>query len=140
MKFLGQKWWALQLVLLGAAMLLGALFFGGSSSCTAAKAREAVLTPAVQTAWVSISKDVARGVEDARSDGDLSEGDEARVARFGAEITSGLVTRGQWPLVEPFALRGIQDAVDDGDIGVGVAGSLRERLHNFGAAIAALGG
>ncbi len=124
-----------------------ALVVGLLTSCLSSRARDEGLLPVARMAWgssqVGVRADIERGVSDAVEDGELADpaGLNATIASLDAALAAGdrtqLVTV-TWASLEPYGQRGIQDRIDDGEMDPMVALSLRERLKNFGFALAKL--
>lgn len=116
------------------------------------ESREHVLMPAIEQSWVGVYADVASGVNDAQSDGDLTVESAtelfAKMGEWNAELNSeepqaativALRAR-DWDTFEFYAQRGIAARQAAGEIGPNVAGELQERVNQFGVALASLAG
>lgn len=114
-------------------IFLFAIVFALCFSCLGTRARDDVMMPAVQMAWVGVHADLDRGIA---IKGDTAA--SASVQALDEAITTGnrlMVSSVSWDKLEPFGQAGINDYVAKQEIDELVALSLRERLHNFGVSL-----
>ncbi len=121
-----------------AAMGLTALILT-ATSCSALWAQQHVLIPTLRQAWRHIVVDVDAGLQK------LDDGAAAAVLRAKKRMDEALFTGEaaaillvNWKILAQAAEIGIAARVASGLIGPDVAESLRERLRQFGAALAAI--
>ena len=132
---------------------IGALFVFLCASCGGGcagdRAREEVLLPAIRLAWGSsegggVAKDVETGIKSGEAGGrlkpEIATALRAEATGLGAGIAQGGAAGmaavkglkgGGWAILKGEAETGIAWRLNKNEIGVGVAGSLRERLKNF---------
>jgi hypothetical protein len=112
------------------------------AACSGLTARQEALLPAMRLAWQGVSADVSRGIEESalaqRIEPTAADAQRAAVTKLGEALASGspvAVASVAWaPLAESGEF-GLQRRVALGELSTGVAGSLRERLRNFGDSI-----
>lgn len=130
--------------------LLAAMTLLISVSCAGVEAREEVLTPAMAVAWTNVSGDVSNGIRIAEAGGALDPTDAAAARATAAEIGTALDSLDRsallpldWESLRALAASGIDTrAVLSAElpegvshIGIGVAGSLHNRLNLFDRAM-----
>jgi len=106
------------------------------AACAGVTARNEVLLPAMEVAWVGVKADVEYGIDILVLQGDIEMANDARsaLAEFDDVFMTGDRERlpaTQWPALADLAAQGIQMRVVIGEIGPGVAESKMERLRMF---------
>jgi O-acetyl-ADP-ribose deacetylase (regulator of RNase III) len=109
------------------------------AACSGLSAREHALLPAMRLAWQGVSADVSRGVEESalasRIEPNAAVAQREAVGKMTSALASGspvAVAAVSWAPLAESAEFGLQRRVALGEISTGVAGSLRERVRNFG--------
>lgn len=108
-------------------------------SCSGLSARQEALLPALRLAWPSVEADVRTGIEESvlalRLVPPAAEDQRASVSRLADALAAGnpaAVASVAWAPLAESAEFGITRRIARNEISTGVAGSLRERLRNFG--------
>ena len=118
------------------------------AACAGPTARDEALLPAMAVSWQGVSQDVERGILIAEFEGALDPTGAVEARSASAAVGAALDSRDRsalilvdWGGLQALALRGIQVRASGGDlpdgvtpIGLGVAGSLVERISNFTSA------
>lgn len=115
---------------------LGLLALG---ACTGLSARQEALLPALRLAWPGVETDVRSGIEESALSNRLPppaiEVQRSALARLGQALAAGdppTLATVDWTALSDSANHGLNQRVARGEISLGVSGSLRERLRNFG--------
>lgn len=110
-----------------------------AAACSGLSARQEALLPAMMLAWTGVEADVSRGVEEsltaARLDAAAAEAQRLAVSSMTTALQAGNaagVAKIAWTPLAESAEFGLTQRIDRGELSTGVAGSLRERLKNFG--------
>ncbi len=109
-----------------------------ASACAGIKARETVLMPAMKVAWISVSKDVERGILESLEIEDIdavdASGLRSEIIAMDVALESGdpmRVADVNWHRLNQIAKIGIEARYDQGEIGLGVRSLLLKRLARF---------
>ena len=109
------------------------------AACSGLSARQEALLPAMRLAWQGVETDVRAGIEESvlaqRVTPTVADAQRADVAKLGDGLTAGnpaTVATVAWAPLAESANFGLDKRVERNEISTGVAGSLRERLRNFG--------
>ena len=110
------------------------------TACAAQQAREQVLLPAMEQAWVGVKADIEAGIDilELQNQKDGAARARADLAEFDDVFKTGDIERlpkTKWPQLANLANQGIAMRVVLGEIGAGVAKSKVERLRLFHNAI-----
>lgn len=109
------------------------------AACSGLSARQEALLPAMQLAWQGVEPDVRAGIDESelaqRVTPTAAAALRADAGKLGEGIASGnpaTIAAVAWAPLAESANFGLDKRVERNEISTGVAGSLRERLRNFG--------